>query len=128
MSGSAFLAVARHQDGQFFFTTSKSEDMGAGVLLDTCVAIITVETEARFWLFWMAPDASGKVQGHTISGDKEAGEVNVLADFCHDLTTVAHFSRLHQVHSLEEAERVLIDRVKVTPQAAQGIVAYLSKN
>lgn len=131
----SFLAVGKeNHTGRYLFSVKKSETgsnvspgTGAGVYLDTCVAILSVESETRFWLFWLAPDATGKVKGHTVSGDKLADEHNVLEGFHRDLRE-AKFNRLYTAQSFQEAEDILVNKIHTTIPAAQNILEYLKNN
>lgn len=131
-----FIAVGlEEQTGRHLFTV-KSSTIGkqndqVGVYLDTCTAIITINTAERFWIFWMAPDSEAEnspVKGHSVSGKKtpEERDTDVLIGFRNDLK-VANFParHLYAVNSLPEAKKVLTDSLGVAPKGADAIILYL---
>lgn len=131
----SFIAVGKEEHtGRYLFTIKdpsvvSGQDGQAGVYLDTCVSILTINWPDRFWIFWLAPDATGKVKGHTTSGRKSVDEGDVLEDFRRDLLAAGFPHRnLHACHSLEDAHTALVNKVKVTPDAADNIITYLKKN
>jgi len=79
----------------------------------------------------LAPDPSGKIKGHTASGRKTEEERgrDVLENFRNDLRRANFAARfLHATSSFDEARTVLVEKIKVTPQAADNIIDYLKRN
>lgn len=102
------------------------------VLLDTCVAIMTVNLPERFYLFYLAPGADQKVRGQLVTGRKtaeERGASDVLDKLRRDLLDVGFpAKKLFAVNSLPEAKKTLIDQLKVEPKCADQIVLHFIRN
>jgi len=131
---SSFIAVGKEEHtGRHLFSikdpsVSEAGGQQAGVYLDQCVCIMTIEEGDAFWIFWLSPDATGKVKGHTASGRRNDGEED-LSGFRRDLLSAGFPRRnLHVADSLVTARTILVENVKVTPEAAVSIVDYLVKN
>uniref|UniRef100_A0A6C0BNL8 Uncharacterized protein n=1 Tax=viral metagenome TaxID=1070528 RepID=A0A6C0BNL8_9ZZZZ len=128
----AFIAVGKEDHtGKYLFTVKDPSIADSthqvGVYLEACVTILTVETPERYWVFWLAP-TDGKVKGHSFSGTPDPA-ATFLDGFRQDLLDAGYPGhKLHTASSLEEAARVLVDKVRVTPEAADNIVKYLEKN
>lgn len=128
-----FLAVGTEETtGRKLFTVSSSGGSQYGVYLDTCVAILIVDVVDRFWVFWLGTttkDADQRVRGHAMTGGKsevERGQ-DVLVGFKRDLVEYGGYPRknLHLADSLDQARKILVDQLKVTPETADASIIYL---
>ena len=129
----AFFAIGKEQrTGRYLFTV-KDDSVGAegaqaGVYLDQLVMFMTINAPDKYWIVWMAPDKEGKVGCHHVRGDKtdEEREMDVLAGLRKDLRDIKFPARkLFHANSLEEAKDTLVEKLKVTRESADQIIAYL---
>lgn len=134
-AGDPFYGLAEEAHTRRKLLTFKDDSVGAsgaqaGVYLDSINALMTIETDTCFWVFWMARinQDSGGAKGHAAAGRKKPEEGRVMSALRADLRRGGLGERqIFSASSLEEAHRTFLEKWKVSPASADAILNYLQK-